>query len=78
MNTGSYQISLSFRQILGLVKQLPYEEKTRLGEEIAKETLDKRLSRLLKSFRTDEISQEDIDSEVESVRTEIYASKKKS
>jgi len=28
-------------------------------------------------FRTDEISQDEVDKEVESVRTEIYAGKKK-
>lgn len=72
MNTGSFQISLSYNQILDLVNQLPYKEKVKLGQELAKETKDQRLPRLLKSFRTDELSQEDIDSEVEQVRADIY------
>jgi hypothetical protein len=73
MNTNSYQITLSYQQILELVKQLPKGEKVKLSEELVKETTDETLSRLLKLFRTDEISQEEIDTEVESVRSEIYA-----
>lgn len=77
MNTGSFQISLSYQQIRDLVIQLPYKDKARLVKELAKETKNQRLSKLLDSFRTDELSQEDIDKEVESVRTEIYVNKKK-
>jgi len=76
MNIGAYQISLSFNQILDLVKQLPIKEKTELGLELAKETKDQTLSRLLNSFKTDDISQNEIDREVESVRAEIYAKRK--
>ncbi len=78
MNTYNYQISLSYQQILELVKQLPYEDKAKLGKELAKETIDNRLSRLLNSFKTNELSQQEIDSEVETVRTELYAKKKNS
>ena len=77
MNTGTYEISLSYGQILNLVKQLPSREKAKLSEELAKEAVDKRLSKLLRSFQTDELSEEDITKEVEKVRAEIYASKKK-
>jgi len=77
MNTGAYQISLSYNQILDLVKQLSYKEKTRLSIELAKETKDQTLTRLLNSFRTDEINQDEIDKAVESVRSEIYAKRKK-
>lgn len=76
MNTYNYQISLSYQQILELVKQLPIEEKAKLGQELVKETIDNRLSRLLNSFKTNELSQEEIDAEVESVRTELYAGSK--
>ena len=76
MNTGA-QISLSYNQILDLVKQLSFKEKTRLSMELAKETKDQTLTRLLNSFRTDEISQDEIDKAVESVRSEIYAKRKK-
>ncbi|OQX78604.1 MAG: hypothetical protein B6D64_06195 [Bacteroidetes bacterium 4484_276] len=71
MNTGTYQISLSYGQILNLVRQLPGREKAKLNKELAKEAIDKRLSRLLNSFQTDEISEEEINTEVEKVRAEI-------
>jgi hypothetical protein len=77
MNSGAYQISLSYSQILDLVKQLPYKEKAKLTKELAKETKDQTLSRLLDSFRTEEITQEEIDKEVKMVRAELYAKKKK-
>jgi len=73
MNTGAYQISLSYNQILNLVKQLSFKEKTRLSMELAKETKDQTLTRLLNSFRTEEITQDEVDKAVESVRSEIYA-----
>lgn len=74
----NYQISLSYQQILGLVKQLPSEDKVKLSRELARESLDSRLSRLLSSFRTDELTLEEIDAEVEDVRSQLYAKKKKS
>lgn len=78
MNTYNYNISLTYQQVLRLVKQLPFEEKAKLGKELAKETMDKRLSRILNSFKTDELSQEEIDIEVEAVRTDLYAKTKNS
>lgn len=71
----TYKISLSYKQILGLVKQLPKKDKMKLSRELAKETTDSRLSNLLNYFQTDELSEEDINAEVEKVRAEIYASK---
>ncbi len=59
MNAGAYQISLSYRQILDLVGQLQLKDKTRLSLELAKEAKDQTLTRLLDSFKTDEISLED-------------------
>ena len=76
MNTETYKISLSYGQILNLVRQLPNREKVKLSKELAKEAIDKRLSRLLNAFRTDEISEEEINTEVEKVRAEIYAGNK--
>ena len=48
-----------------------------MSRELAREVKDKRLSRLLNSFRTDEISNEQIVAEVEEVRAELYGRKKK-
>ncbi len=77
MNSGAYQISLSYSQILELVKQLPHKEKAKLSKELERETKDQTLTRLLESFENKEITQEEIDAEVETVRAEIYAKKKK-
>ena len=65
-------ISLTFRQILDLVKQLPRQQKIRLTKELEKEAIDSKLSQILQSFKTDELSQDLIDEEVEAVRQELY------
>jgi dihydroneopterin aldolase len=77
MNTNAYKVSLNYKQILELVKQLPKKDKAKLSKELAKEAVDAKLTRLLESFATDEISEEMIAREVEEVRSEIYGRKKK-
>lgn len=37
-STNSINLSLNFNQVVELVKQLPYQEKVRLGKVIRKET----------------------------------------
>ena len=75
MTLANYQLSLNFEQILALVKQLPYPEKLQLSQELEKEVLNSKLTALLESFRTDELSLETIAQEVEAVRSEIHARK---
>jgi hypothetical protein len=65
-------ISLTFRQILNLVRQLPRQQKIRLTKELEKEAIDSKLSQILQSFQTDELSQDVIDEEVEVVRQELH------
>lgn len=77
MSTEDFQISLSYEQVRSLVNQLPMKEMTKLSKELEKQVKNQTLTKLLDSFRTDEISQEEIDAEVEKVRTEIYEQKKK-
>lgn len=77
MTLANYQLSLNFEQILALVKQLPYPEKLQLSQELEKEVLNSKLTVLLESFRTDELSLETIAQEVEAVRSEIHARKTK-
>jgi len=72
MNPTQYQLSLSLKQVFSLVKQLPAADKLKLSEALSKELLDSKLTHLLQSFKTDEISLEEITQEVETVRTEIY------
>jgi len=73
MTTAQYQLSLNFEQVLTLVKQLPEPEKLQLSQELARELLDSKLTTLLESFKTDELSLDTITQEVEAVRSEIYA-----
>jgi hypothetical protein len=76
METSTYKITLKYNQVLELVKQLPVKEKAKLSKELAKEAIDHRLSKLLNSFATDELTDDSINEEIESIRSEIYASKK--
>ncbi len=77
MRTGTFKLSVTYDQIIRLVKQLPPKEKVKLGQEIAREVLDARFIKLLNSFKTDEISEELINEEVENARAELYAKKKR-
>jgi dihydroneopterin aldolase len=77
MNVNAYKISLSYNQVLELVKQLPKKDKAKLSKELAKEAVDLRLTRLLNSFSTTELTEDMINQEVEAVRAEIYAGKNK-
>ena len=73
MSLNTYKISLTFEQILELVKQLPPDDKVLLSKELAKETLNQKLTELLEAFKTDELDLETINEEVETVRAELYA-----
>ena len=76
MESGTYQISLKFNQILELVRQLSLKEKIKLSKELEKETVNNKLTELLNIFQTDELSEETINEEVEIVRQNLYAKKK--
>lgn len=77
MKSESFNISLTFNQILELVKQLPPNQKMKLSKELEKETIDSKLTEILETFKTNDLTQADIDKEVEAVRTARYAKKKK-
>lgn len=47
MLQNTYQLSLTFEQILTLVKQLSDSEKLLLSKKLEKETLNKKLTQLL-------------------------------
>ncbi|MEA5044114.1 MAG: hypothetical protein VB075_05980 [Petrimonas sp.] len=66
------QLEVTFDQVLSLVKRLPKKDKIRLTKELEKDIIDTKLTKLLKSFKTEDLYLSDIDSEVESVRQEIY------
>ncbi len=65
-------LNLTFSQILKLVRRLPAEQKIKLSRELEKETIQSKLTELLTSFRTDELSEDEITKEVEKVRQDVY------
>lgn len=67
------QIDISFEQILDLVKKLSKRQKIKLTKELEKEEIETKLSKLLDEFKTDELSIETIDSEVEIVREKLLS-----
>lgn len=72
MGAESFKLTLTFNQILDLVRQLPKRQKIKLTRELEKETIDSKLSDLLQSFKTDEISDEVIENEVNEVRQQTH------
>ena len=72
MATAALKIQLSRTQILELARQLSDEDKLELNRALAAEVRGIKLKRLLDDLKTDEVLQEDIDSEVETVRQENY------
>lgn len=71
------QIDLTFDQIVALVKQLPNQQKIKLTKVLEKEAIDSKLSKLLKTFKSKELSLKTINEEAESVRQEIYEKEKR-
>lgn len=73
---AALQISFSFQQVRSLVQQLSDAEKHQLLTDLQREMKASELSRILESFKTDELHDADIDQTVEDVRTEMYHGKK--
>ncbi len=69
-------LQLEVDQVLDLVRKLPTQEKIRLSKELEKEGIETKLSRLLETFRTKELSLKTINKEVGIVRQKIYESQK--
>ena len=61
-------LNLNYSQILSLVKQLPTRTQLRLGRILTKDATKAELEHFLETFRTDELSEEDILAEVKQVR----------
>lgn len=72
MALASLKIRLNYNQVLELARQLSDEDKLELNRVLAAEARGIKLRRLLEAFKTNEISQEEINAEVESVRQEAY------
>jgi predicted DNA-binding protein YlxM (UPF0122 family) len=72
----SLRVNITYEQILYLVKQLPIQQKIKLNKELENENVGAKLSELLNTFRTNELSLDTIDEEVEIVRQQIYDNQK--
>ncbi len=70
------QVDITYDQVLSLVRQLPKREKIKLTKELEKEGIKSKLSGLLKTFRSKDLSLKTINEEVEIVRQQIYESQK--
>jgi len=68
----SLQVNITFEQVLNIVKQLPTEEKLMLTKELEKEGIKSKLNAILQILKTDELTQQIIDEEVETVRKSLY------
>ena len=76
MATASLNIRLNYSQILELARQLSDDDKVQLNRELAAEVRKIELQRLLQVFKNDEISLDEITSEVEHVRKARYEARK--
>jgi hypothetical protein len=73
---AALEINLSFDQILSVVKQLPRQQKIRLTKELEKEAIDSRLTKLLKTLKSQDLDLRIVNEEVELVRQQIYYKQK--
>ena len=69
-------VKLTYDQVFSLVRQLPRQQKIRLGKELEKDSIGTKLSLLLNAFHTDELKLDTIDEEVDIVRQQIYDRKR--
>ena len=70
------QIDITFEQILSLIKQLPIKQKLKLTKELEKEAINIKLTRLLNTFKADDLDLDTITNEAEIVRQDIYDKQK--
>lgn len=73
---ASLQLDVTYEQVIALVRKMPLSEKLKLSEELENDAINSKLSKLLKTFKTKELSIETINAEVELVRQQMYESQK--
>ena len=80
MATASLNIKLDYNQVLELARQLSIEEKNRLKDELIAETNKARLAyfqNLFSSEESEQLSMEEIQTEVNELRRERYEARRK-
>ena len=65
---ASLQLDVTYEQVIALVRKMPLSEKLKLSEELENDAINSKLSKLLKTFKTKELSIETINAEVELVK----------
>lgn len=65
-------LNLNYMQIMDLVMQMPVRSRLRLGKALTRNSTEQELRHFLATFKTDEISEDDILSEVKAVRRQRY------
>lgn len=70
------QLEVTYDQVLSLVRKLPTQQKIKLSKDLEKEGIASKLSEILKSFKTNDLSLDVINNEVEIVRQKAYERKK--
>lgn len=78
MPTNSYSAPITFSQLLSMLRQLPVRQKIKIARELKKDVIDSKLRSLLESFKTDDLTLDMIDMEVNKVRKQLYEKKTKS
>ena len=74
---ASLQLDVTYEQVIALVRKMPLLGKLKLSEELENDAINSKLSKLLKTFKTKELSIETINAEVELVRQQMYESQKR-
>jgi hypothetical protein len=72
MKSLDYRVQLKYSQIVQIVRQLPINEKIKLSKELEKDAVNSTLSRLLKSFKTSDLTEDVIAKESDIVRKSLY------
>ena len=74
---ASLQLDVTYEQVIALVRKMPLSEKLKLSKELENDAINSKLSKLLKTFKTKELSIETINAEVELVRQQMHESQKR-
>ena len=77
MTTALLSIRLDYDQVLALVQQLSDEDKLQLNRELSAEVRRIELQSLLETFKNNDITMEEITSELEQIRQARYEEKRR-
>lgn len=76
METATLNVKFNYNQIKNLIVQLPARQRRRLFNDLAQDTVYRELNGFIDKFRTNELSEDDILTEIENIRRNRYESKR--